>query len=130
MLGCLLLCCCGEVVKVVITILFCCLAIFLILPWWVKCSPFLDKSFLCFSYNLSHHTPHPFVLSLQLVYSIGYMLVSFFLCLSFNSLPMILLRASYQVFCFTAIHSSMWSLPVHAWNFLLISIHVLPLFVL
>ena len=116
----------GEDVKVVITILFCCLTIFLILPWSVKCSPFLNKSFLCFSYNLSHHTPHPFVLNLQLVYSIGYMLVSVFPF--FYSLPMILLQASYQVFCLTAIHSSMWSLPVHAWNFANICSHVPPLF--
>ena len=105
----------GEDVKV--TFLFCCLTIFSILPWWVKSSPFLDKSFLCFSHDLSHHTPHPFVLNLQLVYSIGYMLVSFFPFSFFlNSLPMILLQASYQVFCLTSIHSSMWSLPVHAWN--------------
>ena len=97
----------GDVVRVVITILFCCLAIFLILPWWVRCSPFLIKSFLCFSYDLSHHTPHPFVLNLQLVYSTGYMLVSFFPFSLFNSLPTILLQASYQVFCLTAIHSSM-----------------------
>ena len=39
-------------------------------------------SFLCFSYDLSHHTPHPFVPNLQLICLIGYMLVPFFLFLS------------------------------------------------
>ena len=106
----------GRSGEVVITILFCCLAILLILTWWVKCSPFLNKSFLCFSQDLSHHSPHPFVLNLQLVYSISYMLVSFFPFFLLNSLPMILLQAS-QLHCSNiAIHSSMWSLPVHAWK--------------
>ena len=66
--------------------LFCCLTIFLILPWWVKCSPFL-KNLSLFSFILSHHTPHSFVLLLQLVYSIGCLLATPFLLLLTSSVP-------------------------------------------
>ena len=91
-----------------------------------KMFSFSQQIFSCFSYDLSHHTPHPFMLNLQLVCSIGYMLVSllfFFLFLTHYQ----------QSFCKSLTRCSAWlqyillcGLCQYMPVILLISVHILP----
>ena len=81
-----------------------------------KMFSFSQQIFSCFSYDLSHHTPYPLAEPTAGLFNWLHAGFPFILFSLLNSLPTILLQVSYQVFCLTAIHSSMWSLPVHACN--------------